>query len=175
MNIQKQLLVEHSKANAKKIAKYIGESKWRLAELMDCFFCNHYRVNQRSAMVVSEIFDKNPRLLEPFKKKIILQLIEEELEVAVKRNSIRILQFQKIPEELTAPLFDCCLKFLRDTKEPIAIKAFSMTVLFNICKRFPELKSELIPILEGELNQNESKGIQSRGKKVLKQLRMLKH
>lgn len=175
MNIRQQLLAEHSKANANKIANYIGESKQKLAEIMKCFFSNQYRVSQRSAMVVSEIFDRNPELIEPYKKKIILQLKKEDLEVAVKRNSIRILQFQEIPEELTATLFDYCLNFLTNAKEPIAVKAFSMTVLYNSCKRFPELTSELIPILEQELNQNKSKGIQSRGRKVLKQLRMLRN
>ena len=170
MNIRNQLLTEHSKANAKLIVKYIGDSEKKLDELMDCFFNNQYRVSQRSAMVVSLIFDLKPNLIGPYQEKIILQLYQKDLEVAVKRNSIRLLQFQKIPEKLTAPLFDCCLNFLMDAKEPVAVKAFSMTVLYNVCKRFPELKSEVIPLIEQELNQNESKGIQSRGKKVLKQL-----
>jgi len=173
VNIRQQLLAEHSKRNANKIANYIGKSKTKLAELMECFFSEHYRVSQRAAMVVSDFFDRNPELMEPYKQKIIFQLQNKDLEIAVKRNSVRILQFQQIPEELSATLFDSCLGFLMDAKEAIAVKAFSMTVLYNICKSFPELKSELVPIIEQELNQNESKGIQSRGRKVLKQLRLL--
>jgi hypothetical protein len=55
-------------------------------------------------------------------------------------------------------------------KEAIAIKAFSMSVLYNCCKIYPELKVEVIPILEDVLVRDKSKGIQSRGRKVLKQL-----
>ena len=173
MNIRDQLLEEHSKANANKIVKYIGDSEEKLAALMDCFFSDNYRESQRSAMVVSLLFDLKPNLIEPFKEEIILQLQQKDLEVAVKRNSIRILQFQEIPEAFAAPLFDSCLGFLMDSREPVAVKAFSMTVLYNLCSHFPELKSEVIPIIKQELHQNESKGIQSRGKKVLKQLNKL--
>ena len=173
MNIKDQLLKEHSKANTKLIVNYISSSEELLSELMHCFFSNTYRVSQRSAMVVSYFFYLYPKMMEKYKKKIILNLKEDGLEVAIKRNSLRILQFQEIPENLTAPLFDCCLQYLIDRKEPIAVKVFSMTILYNCCKKYYDLKSELIPLLENELYHSKSKGIQSRGRKVLAQLRKL--
>lgn len=170
MNIKEQLLVAHSKANTEKITDYIGSNQTRLKELMHCFFSNEYRVTQRAAMVVSNCFDTHPELMNPYITSLINNLSQENLHVAVKRNTVRILQFISIPEELISPLFDHCLNYLIDSKEPTAVKAFSMGILYNICKIYPELKHEVIPLLEEELKRNESAGVLNRGKKVLTKL-----
>ena len=173
MIIREQLLVEHSKKNTELIREYIGNDKVKLALLMKCFFKEEYRVSQRAAMVVSDVFDHRPELIQPYVNKLIENLNQDQYHIAIKRNSIRILQYVEIPEEKTAELFDHCLNNLISVKEPIAVKAFSMTVLFNICKSFPELKHEIIPLLELELERNESAGVLNRGKKLLKALQKL--
>ena len=124
-------------------------------------------------MVVSSVFDHSPELIMPYVNKLIENLNQDQHHIAIKRNSIRILQFIEIPEDKTAELFDHCLENLNSVKEPIAVKAFSMTVLFNICKSFPELKYEVIPLLELELKRNESAGVLNRGKKMLKAIQKL--
>jgi len=173
MDVRAQLLVEHSKANTQKITAYIGDAPDRIAELMNCFFSNEYRVTQRAAMAVSDCFDQNPELMRPYLKLLCQNLENEDLHIAVKRNTVRILQFIDIPEELQAPLFDRCLAFLMDAKMPIAVKAFSMGILYNICKGFPDLKAEVIPVIEQELTHTESAGVRSRAKNILKKLEAL--
>lgn len=173
MNIREQLLVEHSKANTQKITEYIGDDAERTAELMRCFFSNEYRVTQRAAMVVSDCFDRNPELMRPYLTQLVENIEQDDIHVAVQRNTVRILQFIDIPEELQARLFDRCLSFLIDSKMPIAVKAFSMGILYNICKDFPELKAEVIPLIEQELSHTESAGVRSRAKNILKKLSAL--
>jgi hypothetical protein len=174
MNIREQLLVEHSKDNTDRIRKYIGVDKDKLQELMDCFFSNTYRVSQRSAMVVSSVFDHTPQMINPYVLSLIDGLAEPNQHIAIKRNALRILQSVPIPEEKTTVLFDHCLENLIQKNEPVAVKAFSMTVMLQICKSFPELKKEVIPVLEIELERNESAGVLNRGKKVLLALHKLK-
>lgn len=53
-----------------------------------------------------------------------------------------------------------------DADEPIAVKVFAMTVLSTICKYEPELKNELILVLEDQL-ENTSSGFKSKAIKVL--------
>lgn len=173
MNIREQLLVEHSKENTVKISKYIGGDKARLDELMKCFFSDTYRVSQRSAMVVSYYFDEYPQLMEPYLQQLIVNLEKENLHIAVKRNSVRILQFVSIPEQHLSSLFDRCLHFLVDQEEPIAVKAFSMQIVYNCCKRYPELAQEVTPIIDSLLEYSESKGILARGRKIRKLLAKL--
>ena len=70
-------------------------------------------------------------------------------------------------------MFDCCLSYLTDVEETVAVKAFSMTVLYRICQKYPDLKQELIPVIEDNLAYSDKAGLQNRGKKILKKLYQL--
>jgi hypothetical protein len=155
------------------IVDYIGDSQERFDEFIQHFFTDEYRVNQRSAMVVSACFDKRPHLLIKHLEKLVKNLEDKNLHVALKRNTVRILQEMKIPEDYMSSLFDSCIGFLTNPAEPVAVKAFSMKVCVNICKHYPDLKQEVIPIIEDLMSHSESMGIHSRGKAMLKQLNKL--
>ncbi|MCK5279227.1 MAG: hypothetical protein KAQ62_19445, partial [Cyclobacteriaceae bacterium] len=58
---------------------------------------------------------------------------------------------------------------LNSGKEPVAVKVFAMTVLFNIVQVYPELSEELEISIEEQMPFC-SAGFKSRGRKVLKAL-----
>lgn len=130
-----------------------------------------YRLPQRAAAVVNEVCEKRPDFLMPYYERIILNL-RNDIHDAVKRNTVRLLQFHHIPEDLLGEAADICFEQLQSAKEPIAIKVFSMTVLFNIVKRVPELKSELEYMIEEQMPYG-SAGFISRGRKILKALKSI--
>lgn len=170
MDLKAQLLKEHSKQNSLMIRKYLLNHPSRIDEFMGLFFGDVYRLSQRAAMVVSALFDYDKRLMEPYKTQMVHKLEIPNLNVAVKRNIVRILQEVYIEEDQLTSLFDSCINFIQSPSEPVAVKAFSMKVIVNICKRYPELKQEAYPIINEEVKRNESKGIQARGKAMLSQL-----
>ncbi|MEQ8909551.1 MAG: hypothetical protein RIC95_10190 [Vicingaceae bacterium] len=155
------------------IANYIGDNQKRFEELLTLFFADEYGVTQRAALAVSTCFDQDPDRFQPYIQDLVEHLETENLYVAVKRNIVRLLQFRSIPESLQSQLFDRCLVFLADPNEPVAVKAFSMTVLYNICKLHPDLKHEVIPLIEDLLVHSNKSGEQNRGKKILQKLRKL--
>ena len=165
MKIREEILKEHSRTQAEKIASYIGNNEIRFAELMELFFGNTYRVTQRAAWIVSICAERNPFLIEPFLSKMVNNL-EREVHDAVKRNTLRIFQSIELPKKLWGKTVNICFRFLIDADEPIAVKVFAMTVLSNICKYEPELKNELKLVLEDQL-ENASAGFKSRAQKVL--------
>lgn len=174
MDIRTQLLKEHSKANTLKITSYIGSNPDRFEELLKLFLADEYLTTQRAAMVISAYFDKNPDIFQPYVGKVIENLVEKkDIHVAVKRNTVRCLQFCSIPMEYESALFDCCLSYLSDVSETVAVKAFSMTILYRICKMYPDLKQEVIPLIEDLLVYNEKAGLQNRGRKILQKLHQL--
>jgi len=172
MNIEEQLQVEHSKANALYIANYIGNDQSKFTELVDLFLGDDYRITQRAGHVVSTVFDVYPELIKPHIDRIIINL-EKDVNDAVKRNTLRILQDKTIPEAYEGFLATKCFDYLLSNKEPIAIKVFAMTVLANLCTKYPDLKNELKTIVE-DLMDNGKPGIISRGKSVLKKLDSLR-
>ncbi|MEZ5017303.1 MAG: hypothetical protein R2800_09650 [Flavipsychrobacter sp.] len=168
MNIREQILTEHSKENAEAIADWIGTDKSRLKKLIDIFLYDEYRVVQWAAFVISRVADKHHDLLTPHLDSMVARMKEPNLHVAVKRNVLRILQDRQIPEHLHGDIMNLCFDSLANVQEPIAVRVFSMTVLDNLSKQYPEIKQELHAIIEEELQRGASAGFTSRAKKILK-------
>ena len=172
MNIELELLKEHSKANSARIGDYIIENSEELKTLVSLFLSRKKVVSQRSGMVISYVHDLSPEIFNiELKEEIIKTLIHEDnIEVAVKRNIVRILQTMQIPIKYHSLIFNNALELMINPKEAIAVRAFCMQILYNLTSIYPELKLELILSLENILLLNNEAGIQSRGRKILKML-----
>ncbi|MGB3466411.1 MAG: hypothetical protein WBA74_14120 [Cyclobacteriaceae bacterium] len=168
MNIKKQLLITHSKENAETIANYISDDPDRFKELVDIFLQEEYRISQRSAMVLGKCTDAFPELILPHLEKLILNL-RNPISDAVKRNTVRTLQEVEIPDKLLGITADILFKVMEDRKEPVAIKVFTMTALYNICVKEPALANELKILIEDQLPYGSS-GFKNRGLKTLHKL-----
>ena len=171
MNLAERILQEHSKKQKNRIVSYVGHDPKRFSELVDVFLQGPYSITQRAAWPLSFCIEQYPDLLKPHFKKILGKLGEKNIHNSVKRNTLRMLQFVRVPKVYQGITVDLCLPFLADAKEPVAIRVFAMTVMANIAKEVPELKNELIPLIEDHIPYA-SAGFISRSGKVLKQLRI---
>lgn len=171
MNLCKSILKEYSKVTMTKIVDYVGDNPTRFKELVNIFLAGPYRITQRAAWPLSYSVRNHPAIIKPHLKKVLDHLEKPDIHDSVKRNTVRLLQDINIPKGLQGKVVDICFKYLSDPKEPIAVRVFSMTVLANLAKENPELKNEIIPIIEDQLPFG-SAGFRSRGMKVLKDLRI---
>lgn len=167
MDLRTEILKEHSKKQSKKIADWIGTDQKRFAELMQIFLQDEYRAVQLSAGLISEVADRHPSLVKPWLVKMVHRMNANGVHVAVKRNVVRILQFMEIPEPLHASVMNTCFDFLADPKETVAVRCFSMTVLNNLAKTYPEIKQELHAIIEDALQHATTPGFKNRANKIL--------
>ncbi|MFY0594576.1 hypothetical protein [Roseivirga sp.] len=172
MDIRKQLLKEHSKKNTALIVSFIESNPDQIVELMDIFINERYRLVQRSAWVVGDLGRSRPELIQPYIPLLIENLKKEGLHDAPKRNTMRFLQETKIDEVHWGELYDIAMQFLESKDEAVAVKAFSMTVAYNIVKNVPELKNELALVVEDLLPYG-TPGIKSKGQKILSALHKL--
>lgn len=170
MNLKEAILKEHSKNQCKRIVAFIGNNPSRFSELVNLFMSGPYRVTQRAAWPLSCCVENNPMLIEPHLKELLNYSTKPSAPQAVKRNIVRLLQFIEIPKRLQALTTEICFQLFSNKKEPIAVRVFSMTVLSNLAKKLPELKNELIPLIEDQLPYG-SAGFISRGRKMLKELK----
>ena len=169
MDLRKELLSgDFSKQYVQQIAKKINGDEELFDELIRLFLGNEYRVTQRAAWVVSHCYDLHPWQIERHLASIINNL-NNPVNDAVKRNTVRILQFVDLPEDLMGIMADHCFSFIQSAKVPIAVKAHSMTILFNISKNYPELKDEVKIAIEDVMVYG-SAGIKNRGRKILNKL-----
>ena len=172
MNLRDEILKEHPKAQCARIVKWVGSNRQRFDELFGLFLNDEYRVVQRAAWPVSYCVIDHPGLIDKHWKKLLDKLKKPGEHDAVKRNGIRLMQDMELPEKYHGEIMDICFSFLESPKEAMAIKAFSMTVLGNLAKQYPEIKTELQLIIEDQL-PHQTAGFKSRAKKILKQLEQL--
>lgn len=170
MNLINELLNNLNVTAKNKIAAYVGDNKDRFSELVNAFLNSSSRITQRASWPISYCVQKHPELIKPHLKRIINNLKNNNIHVAVKRNTLRMLQFVEIPKSLHGIALERCFHFFNDTGEPVAVRVFSMTVLGKVSKFYPEIKKELILLIEDQMPYA-SPGFKSRGKKVLKELR----
>lgn len=164
--LSKLLSQPQNKEIRDQIIDYIGVSESRMAELMDFFFHEEWRYNQSAAWPLGVIGENNPHLLLPYLTPM-LENLKQNPKDAVVRNTVRTLQYIELPEELEGPVYDICMNYLLDIKQAVAIRAFSMTTLANIAEKHPELRSELIVVIQ-EYFEIESSGFKARARKIIK-------
>jgi hypothetical protein len=169
MDLKKEILASHSKAQCNKIVKYIGTSKSRFSELVKIYVDGPFRITQRAAWPLTYAAEGNPALVAPHLGLLLKTIRKEDIHDAVKRNTVRLLQFIEIPKKYHSDVTDICFNFLADKKQAAAVRVFSMSVLLKMSLEYPELKNDLRVLVEDEM-PFASAAFRSRGKKVLKQL-----
>ncbi len=172
MNIKEALLQEHSKKQCLKIVTYIGDDKNLFGELITLMLNGEYRVAQRAAYSVSYCVQKHPALIKPWFGKMIKKMGDKQTHDAIRRNSLRILEDDDIPEKYCGLLFELSNNYLHDINEPIAVRAFSISVMFNIAKKYPDLNNEVKHNAESFVHCG-IPALESRSKNILKQIKNL--
>ena len=169
MNLREEILKEHSKKQTDKIIRYIGNDREKYNELVELFLKGEYRVTQRAGWPLSYIAIAHPEMINKHLKKLFSNLEKPDLHNAVIRNTFRLLQFVNIPKSLHGIAADTCFKYFNDKNQPVAIRCFSMTVLANLCKTYPELKNELKISIEDNMPYGTA-GFLSRARRTLKEI-----
>ena len=168
-HLEAEILKEHSKRQANKIALWVGSDKRKFRQLMELFLRGEYRVTQRSAWSITICSDRYPALITPRLSEMLKKVEEPGVHDAVKRNVFRILRTQEIPRSLLGKVAALCFDNLEAIDVPIAVRVHSMYVLANIAGKEPEIGRELQLIIEKMLPYSGA-GIRACGRKALKRL-----
>lgn len=169
MDIRSALAKSHSKTTTLKIVKYIGDDVEKFRALVDIFLEGPYRITQRAAWPLSVCVESHPQLIQPHLNKILKFAGTPGIHDAVKRNTVRLLQFIDLPPKFQGKVADLCFRFLSEKAQPIAVRAFSLTVLSKIATAQKALQHELRIVIEDQLPYA-SPAFSARAKKVLHQL-----
>jgi hypothetical protein len=167
VNLKEQILKDHSKANCMTVVNWVGSSQQRFDELFALFITSHYRTSQRAASPVSYCVEAHPEFIKKNFAKLIKNLQQPNLHDAVKRNTIRLLQYVDIPVKYQGPVMDICFGYVASPTEAVAVKAFSLTVLGNLAKQYPEIIPEIKLLIEDQL-PHQTAAFKSRAKAFLK-------
>ncbi len=168
-DLRSELEREHSKQNTVRIARRIGSDETLFSLLMTLVLSGDRMVSQRASWVMSDCIENTPSLALPWIDKMIRRSQEKDIHNAVQRNILRSLQFVVIPKRLRGIAVNVCAENLQSVHTAVAAKVFSMSVLTNIAQVEPDLRREVVFLVE-PLTLHASAGVRSRSKKALKLL-----
>jgi hypothetical protein len=167
-SLEELLMLESSRRNTDLVADLILKKPELFDQLFCIFMQDEGPVSWKAAWVMDVASEKQPRLLKPYIGKIVSHL-EKCSQDSTKRESLRMLARSPLPEEQLGLLITLCFDWLTSSKESVAVKMFSMEILYRISQQEPEMKKELADSIEWRM-QEETPGFRAHGKKLLKQL-----
>lgn len=129
------------------------------------------RLAFRSSWILTKVCDRFPEIIYPYLSQIIESLPKIENESSL-RSFLRIISlsdFDKIDEWQHGLLTDFCFNILNSGFSAIAVKAYSMEILYKTTVKYPELANELATSIT-ILMEEGSAGVTSRGRAILKKL-----
>lgn len=169
MNLKEFLEAEHSQKQMLEIVKEIGSNQKKFDTLVQLFLLGEYKISQRASWPLSNCIALHPRLINKHYKELIRHMKDDKQHPAVRRNVLRAFDLIKnIPEAYHGELMDACFAYISNPNETIASQAFSLGVLHKLSRLYPEIKNELLVILENNM-LNASAGFKSRALKILKE------
>lgn len=167
MKLRETILKEHSKATCTRIVKWVGNDQKRFDELFFLFLNDEYRVMQRAGWPISYCIEDHPQLIRKHFAKLLKNVEKKGIHEAVKRNTVRLLQYVEIPAKYHGQVMDICFRYIASPTEAVAIKAFSLTVLQGLAGLYPGIINEIKLIIK-ERWDYETVAFKTRAKKLLK-------
>jgi hypothetical protein len=166
------ILSDSSRSLADYTAASVGDDVKLFREVMELAYQQKSPWSMRAARVADLACERNPELIRPYLTDMVRNLPGLK-DMSVKRVFMHILIRHSWvdDDEAMGKLVDVLFKWLVDDTQAIAIKAYAMDILENISAVLPDLKIEMIAVLEEAIPFWESSALQHAGKKTLKQLR----
>jgi hypothetical protein len=169
MDLRKELLKAHNRTQALRIVRYVGKDTARFKSLVDVYLEGPYRVTQRASWPLGICVENYPPMVKPHLKRLLDFLKRPGTHDAVRRNTMRLLQYAEIPKRNHGQVVNVCFEYLQQKNIAVAIKVFAMSVLRKIIDDQPELLQELKVILEDQF-PFATAAFRSRARKVLKSI-----
>lgn len=158
--IQAQLLAELSRRNIDLIVQW-AEDNFKVTEALVEIVLEHKELlAQRAAWSLEKLSERHDNYLEKYIPSIIKELPKIPSS-STRRTIAKVLMLHNIPEVFESEILDFCLNMLESPKEPVAVKANCMTIVFNLLPKYPDLKNEIFTIIEDQIPYN-SVGFKSR-------------
>ena len=148
--------------------KQFGHSEAHFRSLLDIALLDKDPEAWRAAWVLDGSDEQNPGIALKHISAIVQQLLQLESRGSL-RSMLRLLCRYEIHEEDQGLLIDLCFGYMVSELYPVAVKVHAMQIIYNHVLIYPELKDELVSVLEDQVANN-SVGFKSRARRIIRQL-----
>jgi 8-oxo-dGTP diphosphatase len=159
-----------------KEAEWVAESAIAngeiLRRLLEYSFSDDKKLAFRASWTLSKVYDKYPEIINPDLQRIIESLDKLDNE-SVQRSFLKMISLSDLnmfSSRHHGILADHSFRMLRSGFSAIAIKAYSMEIIYKLAQIYPELANELSTTINMLQGDGSAAGILARGHIVLKKL-----
>ena len=160
-----------SMAEAEWIAASAIDNPAVFNKLFEYSLSSDKRLAFRASWTLSKVCDRFPEIIYPYLEQIVANLNELDYESTL-RSFLRIISLSdltRINARQQGLLTDLCFNKLNSGFSAIAVKAYSMEILYKLSLIYPGLANELFTSIT-VLMEDGSAGITSRGRAILRKL-----
>lgn len=118
-----------------------------IVEARKMMFSADQQKSMRAAWLMTHAASAYPQLVKKQLPYIIKLFSKNDLHTGTIRSALRVFQELGMPDKYCAQMFDICIRFAKNGTLPHGIRAFSINIIGMICKRYPDLKSEALLVL----------------------------
>jgi hypothetical protein len=136
--------------------------------LVKVYLSNAEPHSRKAAWAIDLCVEKEPELISSWTGEMI-RMLEKFSHDGLKRHTLRMLMHVPLPEEDLGTLVKICFEWLVTASESVAVKVYSMELLYRVSQQEPDLKKELADSIEWRLEE-ENAGFRNKGLKILKKL-----
>ena len=158
-------IFENRNFNAKVLAQEILDNHLE-KELLIFSLEKDQLVGNRAIWVLNYCAEFDFERIKPFQVKLIEHLKHKKNHSGVIRSILRMFLNQPVPKKYESFMLDKCYQYIKNPSEAIAVRAFAMTIVFNISKPYPELINEFLAVLNHLNLPEESPGIKATARKM---------
>lgn len=133
----------------KKVKRFLNENENNSKlpkQLTKLIFSDDPSVSMRASWTLQHLCFRKPDLIYPQIPQLIKFLKRNNNHSGAIRNVIRIFMEIELPEKYLSEIYDLCIGFIKNATLPHAVRVFSIYTAVDICKRYPELKHEILLI-----------------------------
>jgi len=169
--LQKMIQKMMSTREADWIASSVPDNPALIGKFLEYSSSDDRKLSFRASWTLSKVFDKDPEIIRPHLP-VIVEKLDSISNESVNRSFLRIISLSNVSAlslKHHGILADYCFRALNSGTSSVAVKAYSMEILYQLALIYPELTNELsasITMLQGE----GSSGILARGRVILGKL-----
>ncbi len=153
---------------AKLIAKEIAREPKHMPKLWGFATGEHKRA-WRATWLMDKVYDEAPELIRCYIPQMI-ELIPSLKCESKQRQLLKLISCEPLPKNISGEFINCCFDYLISSSTAVAVKVHAIQILFNFAQQEPDIKNELVLVIE-ECMIDGTTGFKARGRKLLKKLR----
>lgn len=170
--LKASLLEDRYSENRQTWAKYLVDNQVNMQDLL-CLLDEKHPIAMYFSWVLGDVLVLQPERIFPIIP-YCFELRDKMPFPGFKRSIAKMLAVAGVPKDLEGIVVDELFKWILDLKMPVAVKVHSLETIYNLTIKYPELKEELLDVIEDQLDKN-SIAFKARAKQVVKKLKKTKN